>query len=135
MTSINEAKEAVYSRFTTQWAAGSNLPFCFGNEAFDPPTTAWVRLVVRHTAGQQDTLGPEGGRRFRRLGNIIAQVFVPIDTGEQDADAYGREITGIFEGTSFDGVSCQAADYQEIGPDGKWFQANITVPLWAEETK
>ena len=47
MTTLNEARGAIYAAFVAGWGATS--AYTFDNENFDPPTEAvWARTTVRH---------------------------------------------------------------------------------------
>lgn len=134
MSSINEAREAIYSRFNTEWAARTE--FTFDNERFDAPVNgSWVRLVVRNIVSNQETLGRMGNRKFNRQGSIICQVFVDSNTGLQNSDTLTEAIRTIFEGVSFNGVYANDCVIREIGPDGKWFQTNVETFFFYDDIK
>lgn len=134
MTTPNEARTAVYSRFTTQWTNG--VAYTFENEKYDPPETApWVRLTVRNLLSEQDCLGAPGHRRFRRVAMVFAQVFVPLDTGTKDSDALVSALQGIFEGQSFSGLDFTAVSSREVGVDEAWHLTLVEAPFDYEETK
>lgn len=125
MATINEVREAIYSRFNTQW--GTRTAFTFDNERFDSEkqTDPWVRLSVRHVGGGQDTLGPPGGRKYRRKGQVFLQIFTAVDEGLSVADGHAQFAKPIFEGVSFSGVDFMDFRVREVGPDGKWFQTLV----------
>lgn len=132
MTTLNEAKEAITDRFVTLW--GSTSPFTFDNEAFTKPPT-WVRLVVRHTGSNQETLGRVLNRKYNRQGSIFIQVFTPIDQGTQQADNLAQTARDIFEGVSFNGIYANDAIIREVGPEGDWYQINVEILFFYEGIK
>lgn len=137
MTTSNEAKEAVYARFVANYTGvdvDTNL--ALDNEEFDEPEAApWVRLTVRGLGRAQNTLGRSGNRRFRSRGLVFVQVYVPANTGVQQSDSLAKEAADLFEGVSFSGLDFRAADIQETGPDGKWFQTVVEAEFDYDEIK
>lgn len=136
MTDIVAAKEAIYKAFADAWGVTTKLTF--DNEAFTPPANAaWVRLAVRHTASLQESLGRPGNRRFMRLGSVFVQVFTPIDKGVREADQLTKQAREIFEGKTLTGtsISFRNVTIREIGPDGKWYQANVEAEFGYDEIR
>jgi Bacteriophage related domain of unknown function len=146
-TTLKAAREAILSRWITQWVDGSSprTPYSFENEKTAPPdavaaaafgtdTGSWVRLTMRSVNSEQETLGPVGSRKFTRYGNIHIQVFVPVDRGTADSDTLVGLARTVFEGARFNGVCCYAGSPKEVGPDGRWYQVNVTIPFTYYET-
>ena len=134
MTTLNQAKEAVYSRFVTQF--GTTAPFVLDNEERDEAgDVAWVRLVVRSTSRVQDTLGKTGNRKFLSTAGVFAQVYTPVNTGVQSGDSIAVQIADIFEGVSFSGLDFKEAVVRELGPDGKWYVHVTEAEFDYEEIK
>lgn len=135
MTTVNQAREAIYQRFAdnTSLAAAN---YTFENEKYDPPDTGqWARLTVRNTGSAQSTLGPTNGRRFRRVGSVFVQLYDEVDQGLLTLDSLARATRGIFEGVSFSGLRFTDGVIRETGPDGKWYQVVVEVLFDYEETK
>lgn len=137
MTSINEARTAVYDRALALFpAAAPGTPLTFENEKFEPPEgQPWVRLTVRNIQAVQRTLGRPGNRRFQRDAMMLAQVFVPGDTGTKESDSLTEALRGIFEGVSFDGLDFRAVSTREVGVDNGWHSTLVEGPFDYEETK
>lgn len=133
MTTMNAAREAVYSRWVAQW--GTTSPFTFDNEAFDTPAVAWARVTIRHTGSAQETLGETGNRRFRRSASVFVQLYGLVDRGTSVLDTLATTARGIFEGVSFSGLDFTNAVVRESGNDGKWFQYVVEAFFDYEETK
>lgn len=134
MTQPLEAVNAIYSRFTTQWADAA--PSTFDNEGYDPDESKpWVRVSVRHVDGGFETLGGVGNRRVRREGSIFVQVFTPANTGTATGLALAKTASDIFEGISFSGIDCTNAVTREVGPEGSWYQHVVEVEFGYEERK
>jgi len=136
MTTPNEAKEAVYLRFTSNFTGVTADRIALDNEEFDEPDTgAWVRLVVRTGPRAQDTLGKTGNRRFRTTNTVFVQVYTETDTGVKSGDTLAKEAADLFEGVSFSGLDFQAAQTRETGPTGKWYQHLVEAEFDYDEIK
>lgn len=136
MTTLSEARQAIYSTFLTAW--GMTTPVAFDNEAFTPPeASAWARLHVQHFLSQQETLGPAGGRKFSRQARVVVQIFVPSNKGTQQSDTLAQQARNVFEGRSLAGTTIRftAVETREIGPDKRWFQVAVDARFEYDETK
>lgn len=134
MTTRAQAREAIYQRLVDNYSA---TPFTFQGEAYDPPATPWARLSVQiNNGGGQDTLGPVGGRKYRREGLIAAQVFTPINTGLARGDELAQEIAGLYEGARFgSGIIGGDALVRESAPDDEWQMHIAEIFFDYEETR
>ncbi len=134
MTTLNEAREAVYSRFVTQW--GTTTPIVFDDEDFDEPADSpWVRLAVRNMVRGQETLGQVGNRRFRSTARVFVQVYTRTNVGVKQGDVLATQARDIFEATSFEGLDFNDGVVRETGPDGKWYQHVVDIAFDYDEIK
>lgn len=136
MTTPNEAREAIYLRFTTDFTSIPNSRIVFENE--DEPEDvgdSWVRLSMRGISRSQDTLGRVANRRFRSSASVFVQVYTDTNTGIQLSDTLAKEAADIFEGVSFSGLDFRAVTIQETGVDGKWNQMLVEAPFDYDEIK
>ena len=135
MTTLNEARGIIY----TAYLAGSGLDtdhLTLDNEDFNPPELeAWARLVVRHAARGQESLGGVGLRKFESVGTAIIQCFAPLETGADEADTLAEVAMGIFEGKTLSGIRFTAAAPIEIGPGKDWYQINVECFFSYTQTK
>ncbi len=136
MTTLSEAKQAVYLRFNTLFTGTSNV--VFDNE--DPPfnvddVSEWVRLTVRSIIRLQNTLGKTGNRRYRSGAIVFVQVYTLSNTGVQRSDTLTTEARNVFEGVSFSGLDFNNAVAKETGPDGKWYQSMVEAEFDYDEIK
>ncbi len=127
MTTIDQARTAVYDRFVAQWA--NRTPFTFENEKWEEPKpdVDWVRVSVRNTGGGQETLGPKTQRKYRRRGSIFVQVFTPVAKGMKAGAGHAQAARAIFEGESFTGIDANNGVIRESGSDGKFYQTLVEV--------
>lgn len=138
MTTLNEAKEAIYARFLAQFTGTPNI--AFENEATDfdvqdASLTEWVRLTVRSTARAQETLGPEGARKFRSAATVFVQVYTLSNTGVKQGDTLATEARDVFEATSFSGLDFNNGLVRESGAEGRWFQHVAEIDFDYDEIK
>lgn len=143
MTTINEAREAVYKKFSDEWpAASSSVPFRFDGEVgFTPPEAAnaadpatWVRLSVRNETSAQETLGEKPIRKFARGARIYLQIFTKSGSARKVSDLLASAVVGIFEGERFDGLVVGAGTPRELGPSNGWDMLTVDFPLQYFET-
>jgi hypothetical protein len=136
MTTLNDARGAIYGAFVAGWGATS--PFLFDNEQFDsPPLGVWARCVVRHAVRAQETLGGAGNRKFESLGSVIIQCFGPLDKGAAGVDTLAEVAQGIFEGKTLlpENIHFTSAPITEIGPTDDDYQINVEAFFTYTETK
>lgn len=137
MTSLtlDQAQVLINDRFITQWAARTPFALTNENSLANEVTTSWVWLNSKLGFSGQHTLGKSGARRYERRGIIFAQVFTPVNTGSKPAVDLAKAIEDIFEGVTFNGVSCFNSIIKEIGVDGQWYQLQVQIEFLFEETK
>ena len=136
MTTLNEARGAIYTAFAAGWGATS--VFTRDNENFNPPVNAvWARLTVRHDDRSQESLGGLGRRKFESVGSVIVQCFSPLDTGATSADTLAETAQGIFEGKTLtpEGIRFTSSVIREIGPTDDWYMINVEAFFTYTETK
>ena len=138
MTTPNEAREAVYARFNTEFGTGSvngAVPFQFEDEAFDEPNGTWMRLTIVTTSRLQDTLGPIGSRKYFSNGSILCQIYTRRDQGTREAELLAKRVIDLFEGVSFSGVNGNSAIAREQPPEGRWYFIVCEIEFTYDETK
>lgn len=148
MTTFTQAANAIRSQFQTDFHASEpDVPIAFDNveglytsggsivqESKDGNgnPAPWVRLNVRHADAQLVSLGP---RTYRQPGTVITQVFIPVGTGDIRASEIAEAVAGSLRGVDTSGVRFDATSApQFVGPDGSWWQTNVTTPFEFDET-
>lgn len=139
MTTITQARETVYQILAAEW---SETPFYLDNEGvpdtpdLDDPGPEWIRVVVRNLTSAQETLGRRGNRRFLRPASIAVQIFVEGDTGTDRMGVLVESVKDIFEARRLGpDLITNAITTTEVGPDGAFFQVNVSIALVAFETR
>ena len=138
MTTINQAREAVYERWRVQW--GTRTPFVFENEderTLDAGSLPWARVVVRNHDGAQGTLGRAGERKFWRPILVFVQLFHPRNSGMKASGLDAAAAQAIFEASSFSGVHVFNMPVEElpVEPKDKWVTTLLTADAAFEEIK
>jgi len=134
---LTEATKRVYETFITDWAALT--PFVFDNENLTPPNpnNDWVRVVVRHAGGGQESLGDVGRRKFNRRASVFVQCFTPENKGRAAADVLVTAARNIFEGKTLlpESIHFTDSDVREIGVSKGYYQMNMEAFINYTETK
>ena len=98
--------------------------------------TPWAQVVVRHAAGQQDTLGGIGNRSFLRLGVVIVTINTPSGSGLSTAYALAKVVADAYEGVSSpNGVWFRNVRINELGRDGAFYRTNVLIDFEYSEMK
>lgn len=144
MATLRTATDDILGLFAAAWAAGApaiagSLPpvvYPHEDDGSIPSTSgAWARVSIQHQAGEQQTIGGPGNRLFEHSGKVFVQVFAPMKgkTGFDLAQQLAEVALGAFQGQSTRAVWFRNVGFQEIGPDGPFFQINITADfLWSQ---
>lgn len=135
MPTLNDARSAVYSR----WTNAAVLPFsrwCFDNEKYDPPPSNWARVSVLQLGSEQETLGPVGGRRYNRRASVIIKLYGPIELGAKPLDLLAQTTRNLFEGVTFSELRfSKGVLVREGQPDGRWDLRVVEAEFDYPETK
>lgn len=138
---VAQARDEITELFTSAWQAHAPGPppvYYDDVVASEPPAgKAWARLNVKHTLGQQSTIGnPIGNSLFRRDGLVTVQIFAPAGQGLKLADQLAKVALDAFEGKSTQGgVWFRKVRVKEIGPDRAWFNINVLAEFNYDEAK
>ena len=134
-----QARAVLYTHWDANWPIlQPNVPYQKENLKFSEPSppTKWARVSLRHLRSEQDTMGVIGQRIYERPANIWCQFFGPVHSGNAGLDALCDSAKSFLEGVSFGGiVPAGAADPQEIGEDGRWYEVVLIIPVTYYERK
>ncbi len=127
-------RASIEGRLNTNWTTTS---IAYDNVDFDPPdNTAWVRLSILNGASGYRALEA----KKRHTGVIVLQIFGPKNQGSNTLRGYADTLAGVFEDAIFDDVVCRAASVtpvaqaKEDSNRTEWYQLNVTIPYWRDET-
>lgn len=143
MTTINDAREAVYQAFDAGW--GSRTARQLEGVPFTEPAPGveWVRVVVRNFGGTTETMGDVLQKKHRRNGSVIMSIFTPADGGMKSADEHAQFALDIFESRNIavpggsELLDFIAGDVREIPLDeeDKSRMTEVEVPFDFSQTK
>lgn len=138
MTTITDARTALYNQFYNNFTGVPQARITFDNEKFDPPAdVSWVRFTVRHFGGGQESLGDVGARKYSRTGIVLVQVFTPQDEGARPADLLAHEARTLLEGINLSGTTIRLnnAEIREIGLIDGYFLVVVEAAFEYTETR
>lgn len=141
MTTLNQARAAVYRRFLEEWVDGSEplTAFCFDNEVLDGENLTWARCSVRSMPNAQETLGAPGNRKFHRRALARVEVYTQPGAGLEDADALVKTAMDMFEGRALLGTTVKfyEASSAEVGlvDEGRWHLCTVQAYFDYHEIK
>lgn len=143
MTTINEAREAVYQAFVAGW--GTRTPYQLEGIPFiEPgPGIEWIRLVVRGLGGTTETLGDVDAKKHRRNAFVLMTVFAPADAGMDEGDGHAQFALDIFESKNISvsgdnyALNFIAGDVRELPleEDAKSREWEVEVPFAFTQTR
>lgn len=124
----------IRQRFETEWAAAQpTVTAAFGDTDTTPPENdAWVQLHILPSPSQRQ-VGMGKKRRFRRVGVVMVQIFVPAGSGDGLARELADSVADIFQGRTVSGVIFRGTGLARVGIDGAFVQWNATTPYQADD--
>lgn len=135
---FEQAVDEIFTVFKDAWDT-TGFVALYPNTNQQPPTgtTPWARASLVHTTGGQATLANHNGqRRYERVGIFTAQIFVPIGEGLSRGNALAKIVADAYEGTATPSqIWFRDVRKTEVGPDGSWYQINVTASFTYDEVK
>lgn len=126
------APPAIKAYFAQQW--GNRTAVIYDDVNGEVPDASFVRLNIRHVDGFQASMGSPGSNRFRRFGNLTAQVFVKQGDANREAAGHAQLISQIFRNLELNGITFYNTHIREVGPDGRGFnQINVNSSFRYDE--
>ena len=127
--STNQTERATCEgMFATGWALlSSPPPVNYENTPFNAPSNApWVRMVIRPGASATGSIGPD--IMNINLGRVWVQIFVPENTGTDEARTLADSAAAIFAHQRKNGLLFLAAEYTAVGAANGLYQYNVSIP-------
>ena len=132
----DQADKAIQAAFFQAW--GRTTPIAWDNLDFDAEgqNKPWVRLNVQFTTGSISDLGIVGDRRFRNEGFVFVQVFTPVGGGKSINTVLATTARNVFRGVQLvGGLWFRNEGIVDVGPDGKWYQQNVSAEFIFDEVE
>jgi hypothetical protein len=144
-----QARKDIYGAVKTAWDAGASTTgkvLIFDNVTDDIPAdevastgdpALWGAVKVESGASRQASLRGDGGlRRFRRVGVLFVELYIPAGNGLSLADEASKVVLDAIEGqTTANGVYFRNAQIREEGVSGPWFLTVVAVEFEYDEVK
>ena len=131
--SYSAERSELRDKFDTEWA--DRIPVDWPNIAFDQPSppAPWCRFRISGGERWRTTFGSHKNN-YRNVGLIFIQIFVPVDTGDDEAFQRADEAAEIFRSWGGTNIQCRTPVIKEIGADGSgYYQVNVTIPFSSNE--
>ena len=141
-----EARDVIYAHGTLAWtdalaSIGKGGVIRYGGLLFDPETGApiseppadayWMRLSRQTVSEDQETLRNGEVRRFLTIGNVFAQIFVPLTSpkGGVELDALSEFVRNRFRDRQADDnlEFTRARIDDNVRHDATWLTVNVTA--------
>ena len=132
----DQADKAIQAAFFQAWAR--RTPVAWDNLDFDAEAQnkPWVRLNVQFITGSISDLGQVGDRRFRNEGLVFVQVFTPVGGGKSINTVLATTARNVFRGVQLaGGLWFRNEGIIDVGPDGKWYQQNVSAEFIFDEVE
>ena len=126
---------AIRSHFDAQIGGPLSLPTLHDNAPGEQPGAGkWCRFIVMHDANEQLSFGAIPG--YRKSGQAVAQVMVPMDDGVDDALSIADSICTVFRAVTVGGLRFRTPYIDIVGAvlDGAYFQVDVTCPFRLDES-
>ena len=133
---FTEARDEIHTLFKTAWDAGvetAGQTVLYADSKTQVPKTddadnnpdLWAKITVQHSGGGNAAIG---NTFFDRFGVVTVQVFTALGTGLSIGDNVYKIVADAYEGkTTPGGVWFRNVSVNEVGPEGEWYQTNITA--------
>lgn len=140
-----QARDEIYGVIKAAWDT-TGLTMLFADVEGDPESTqqtsktepqSYARATIQHQDRFQTAIGNSNGQnRYEAQGVVIVQIFTPLGEGLSNADAYAILIQNALDGVrTSGGARFKNVTAREVGPDGPWYQTNVTAEFYYDEVK
>ncbi len=125
---VNDAMKAAVDAYNLANSGDIEVFYEDVDKAEKDAKGAHIRLFVKLTLGDVQTLARVGNRLFTRAGIVIAQVMTPFGDGFTLDDALATVARNAFEGVSTpNGVWFRKVSVKNVGKTGGYYQTNVTA--------
>ncbi|RKY09815.1 MAG: hypothetical protein DRP56_02115 [Planctomycetota bacterium] len=127
--------DTIRSRFKTQIADGQSLPTQYDNEGgFTKPNAAiWGRLSIVDGDTDQADIGSTSNRRYRTVGILYAQLFIPLSKGDKALRVMAGHIETAFRGLTAGNIHYGTPKGKPMGRDGNYWAYTVRCPFYFDE--
>lgn len=134
-TDFDDLETTIITYFEEEWvSARPDVPVAWDNIEFDPSDNddPWIRFSILDGNSVQASIGNDPF--FRAIGIVEIQIFTPTGGGTLVSRELASDIGAIFRRVQIGGITFRAPSLSRVGPDGKWFQQNVSIPYYSDTT-
>ena len=128
-----QAANTIRSWFRIQIAEPYTLPTQYDNHTIDSSEGLWCRLTIQFGQTIQKSLGDVTARRFRTVGEMIAQLFALIGQGDGQLLSLGDLISTQLCGITIGAVHFRCPQARCRGRVGRHWQVNVHCPFYVDD--
>jgi hypothetical protein len=105
------------------------IPLGGDNDDFVPPEDGvWAVMNIIPGDSRLSGLGGDpSSRRWRAVGMLVVQLFVPLARGTAVAEQLRDDLAAQFQGRTFDNVILRDVSLVRMGQQGSWHQFNVVT--------
>tara|TARA_Y100001937_G_scaffold108328_1_gene151900 strand:- start:732 stop:1145 length:414 start_codon:yes stop_codon:yes gene_type:complete len=131
MPTFEQAYDALLTQIKTQLdVSQASLPIAWPNIDYNPSEgTSWARVTILGGESRIASIGIVGSRRYRAVGTVSIQIFVPSGQGANVGLAIADDIAAALRGVTTSGVVLMATTISPVGRDGAYYQINTSTPF------
>lgn len=135
--SFQDERSAIEKRFADNWTGTTAAKVRYENAPFNQPKTgAWVALTIRDGIAQQASISSQPLNRYP--GIVVIDIFVPENTGTDEARRLAELAAAIFRNVQFSAgssgtITCRVPYVTTIGARDGWFQLAVTVNFYRDK--
>lgn len=125
--------QTIRNRFNSQWDTEQpTVVLTYSDVNYKPVEgNAWVRVNV--LPGEQTQVSMGDQRRFRRIGVVAVQIFVPAGSGDGLAREIADSVATIVQGRTLSGVILRGTGLTRVGVEGPWSIWTADTPYQADD--
>lgn len=134
-TLVTTISNVVRRRFHDKVEEPKKLDVQYENAPFmKPDDKPWARFHVVFGGSTQVSAAQVGSRRFRQTAVVMIQLFVPIDVGTKALDELADFVVTQMRAVTVSGVTLRSPTVSRVGATERWFQTNVNIPVYADES-
>jgi len=113
----------------------AGVPFFYDNQkgaGKSSNTLGWGRHSVAY---DENTFSALGNKNLRNFGTVLVQVFIPAGEGKAKSKPITDAIEDAYTGQCTNNIRFQTVTNPFNGSSGDWYQMNINISFYVDETR
>lgn len=129
--SFNVTANTIRKQFKDLIATPYSLPTVYDNQQHNEANKSlWCRLNVIFGDSEQVSIGAPSSQRFRTVGIMSAQLFLPANKGDKELYEMADYIIAAFKSITYSGVCFRTPSISRVGLNGNFWQLNVNCPFY-----